>query len=62
MPKKLDSYHKHEALDRCHVVCSMIDDFLVNHPYVEQEPIIKAKIKLALKYLSEAYQMIGADK
>ena len=24
--------HFHEIIDRCHIVCSMIDDFIIDHP------------------------------
>jgi len=29
---KLDKFHFHEIIDRGHLICSMIDDFLIEHP------------------------------
>lgn len=30
-----DKFHYHEVMDRCHVLCSMIDDFLIGHDAVD---------------------------
>ena len=38
---KLDKYHYHEMLDRLHVVISMIDDHLQQHPVAKVELEIK---------------------
>ena len=29
---KFDKYHLHEIADRVHIINSMIDDFLIEHP------------------------------
>lgn len=29
---KLDQFHFHEIIDRTHIICSMIDDYLLDHP------------------------------
>jgi hypothetical protein len=34
--QKIDAFHYHEIMDRCHVICSMIDDFLIDHPAMEK--------------------------
>ena len=27
-----DAFHFHEIVDRCDIICSMIDDFILEHP------------------------------
>ena len=31
-----DKFHYHEIVDRCHIICSMIDDLLIDHPGMEK--------------------------
>ena len=56
---KLDNYHYHEMLDRLHVVMSMIDDHLQQHPVAKIETDIKDLISEAQDKLHEAYQVTG---
>ena len=55
----IDSYHQHEVVDRLHVVICTISDHLEEHPFVEAFPDIKKRIKSAIDFLSDAYQMAG---
>ena len=32
-----NKFHYHETIDRAHLICSMIDDFLIDHPGMEEE-------------------------
>lgn len=57
---KLDTYHTHEAMDRCNMLCAITEEWLEAHPFIEQHPEIKAKVEAAIGMLAEAYQMIGA--
>lgn len=52
----------HEALDRCHVITSMIDDHLLGHPYVQEDTEVKALVEQASAALAAAYQLIGAKR
>ena len=57
----VDKFHKHEALDRCHLIASMIDDHLMFHPYVEQDATVKKLVLLASEAIGQAYQVIGGS-
>ena len=61
MSKKpeLDEFHYHEMLDRLHVVMSMVDVHLQQHPVAKIEPEIKDLISHALDSLWQAYQLTG---
>ena len=56
---ELNSGHYHEALDRLHVICSMIDDHLIQHPVSKLDKEVSQPIEQALDLLSEAYQITG---
>jgi hypothetical protein len=56
---KLDKFHYHEVLDRLHVINTMIDEFLLEHPVVINNKKINKKIEKASELLSKTYQEIG---
>ena len=56
---ELDSYHYHEAMDRIHVIQSMIDDHLIQHPVFKLENKQRKLIEDAQLLIAEAYQQIG---
>lgn len=55
----LDEFHYHEMLDRLHVITSMIDQHLQQHPVAKIETEIKKLINEAQDKLWEAYQITG---
>jgi len=57
---EIDEFHLHEALDRCHVICSNIDDHLLSHPVVEQYSHIKDLILNGQSLIAKAYQEINS--
>ncbi len=61
MSKKpeLDEFHYHEMLDRLHIVMSMIDVHLQQHPVAKIETEIKDLISHAQDSLWQAYQLTG---
>ena len=61
MSKKpeLDEFYYHEMLDRLHVVMSMVDVHLQQHPVSKIEPEIKDLISHAQDSLWQAYQLTG---
>ena len=61
MSKKpeLDEFYYHEMLDRLHVVMSMIDVHLQQHPVAKIETEIKDLISHAQDSLWQAYQLTG---
>lgn len=59
--QKLDELHAHEALDRLHVVLSMIDEHLLLHPYIENRPVLLRLVGTAATALSDAYQVVALE-
>lgn len=59
MKNKIDKFHYHEVLDRLHLINTMIDEFLLEHPAVIENKKIMKKIEKASEKLSKAYQEIG---
>jgi hypothetical protein len=61
MSKKpeLDEFHYHEMLDRLHVIMSMVDVHLQQHPVAKIETEIKDLISHAQDSLWQAYQLTG---
>ena len=57
---KLNPGHAHEALDRCHIILYILDDHLLNHPYVQSDSEVLKEVDAASKHLGKAYQLIGA--
>lgn len=60
LEKLIENYQWHEALDRTHVICSNINDHLIQHPVCKLDKEINSKVEAALTLLYEAYQIIGA--
>ena len=56
---ELDHSYYHEILDRLHVIMSMIDRHLQQHPVAKIETDIKDLISEAQDKLWEAYQITG---
>ena len=57
--EKINPGHAHEALDRCHVLLSMLHDHLLQHPYVESDAEVRREVEAAGEALGRAYQLIG---
>lgn len=56
---KLDNYSRHEALDRAHLLASMVGDWLLSHPYIAADKKLKKRAKVAMRELAQLYQDIG---
>lgn len=56
----VDKLLEHEALDRCHVIACLLDDHLIQHPYVQQDADVRKLLCAASDALGAAYQMIGS--
>jgi len=57
--KIVDKFHIHEFVDRIHIICSMIDDFLLEHPVAEKYNL-RAKIEDVQSALS-ALNTVGLE-
>lgn len=55
----LDEFHKHEALDRCDIVLTILEMTLLLHPYIEAHPELVAKLEQASDLIGQVYQEIG---
>lgn len=54
-----DEGYQSEAMDRCYLVNSMLNEHLREHPFVEAHPDVESLIKQASEALSDAYQLMG---
>lgn len=54
-----DEFGYHEALDRTHVLVSMLDDHVLSHPIIEGDADLKTQAEKAEKALGDLYQLIG---
>lgn len=54
-----DPFYRHEALDRTHMIATMVDDHLLQHPWVKINKSVSDKIESALMILADVYQEIG---
>ena len=59
MEEKIDQFSVHEALDRCHVINCLLDDHLIQHPFVQQDEEVLRLLCVASDAIGAAYQMIG---
>jgi hypothetical protein len=59
-PVELDSSFYHEAADRCFVLENSVEEHLLKHPAVSQNPVIKEQVEGALERLAEVYQELGS--
>lgn len=60
MPKeKLDNFHYHEALDRCHITISFIEDTLFNHHVFTKHEDLQLKVGSAMDIISKLYKEVG---
>ena len=55
----MDKFSYHEVLDRTHVLVSVLDDHILTHPVIENDPELKKKAEEAEASLGELYQLIG---
>lgn len=55
----IDEFHYHEVIERLHIINVMIDNFLLDHPLVEQELALRHLIQEGQNHLERAYQLAG---
>ncbi len=58
MPKT-DPYLIHEALDRTHLLATTFHEFIVEHPFLEATPDLRARAARIADELGDLYQAIG---
>ena len=56
---KLNSGHYHEMMDRLHVLMSILDDHILQHPVAKVDKELNSHLNNALEELWEAYQRVG---
>jgi len=57
--EELNEGHWHEACDRTHCVIEIIDNMLVNHPAIAQDPVLLQQVQYAQEILGTVYQAAG---
>ena len=55
----LGGFGGHELLDRSHLISTMVDDFLVNHPAALLNPPLYEQATKASRALAKLYEMVG---
>jgi hypothetical protein len=58
---KIDDYHRHEALDRASMLAQNLSVWLLQHPYIDSQPHIRAKVVEAVNLLHDVYQEIAVE-
>lgn len=56
---ELDDFHYHEVVHTIHLLMSLIDDSLIQHPVLKIEKEARKNVEKATDYLFEAYQTIA---
>ncbi len=59
MPKKLDQFHWHEALDRSMLAFEFFEERVHEHPAVQRTPKLKREAKQISERLFRLYQTIA---
>jgi len=61
MPDATDKFHQHEALHTATVLAASWERFVTDSAYADARPEVKAKCKVAMGAMWEAYQAIGQE-
>lgn len=56
---KSDDYDRHEALDRSYMLMQMIEQHLLEHPYIQADPMLTETAEHICTSLMHIYQAIG---
>lgn len=56
---KLDKYYYHEAIDRCHLINCILNDYLLVHPVVSQNGDWVKRLEDASFQMGRVYQEIS---
>ncbi len=56
---ELGGFGGHELLDRTHLLSTMVDDFVLNHPAALLNPELYQQATKASRALGKLYQMVG---
>jgi hypothetical protein len=52
-------YHAHEALDRVHCLSVMLDQLILDHPSIQDDPEFQKLANEASEAIEKLYQAIG---
>ena len=64
---KINKGHFHEIMDRSHVICSMIDEFLIEHPGMTKQMNdlcreVQSKLCLVMSMADEEERIFNKEK
>ena len=60
-PVVLDQWYAHESLDRMFLVMEMFNQYVLDHPFVDKTPHLKARAEKLSTDMMEMYQRIGSE-
>lgn len=58
---KSDDYDRHEALDRTWMIMQMVEQHLLEHPYIQADLMLTENIEHVCTTLMHVYQTIGKE-
>lgn len=56
---KIDQFHQHEVLHSAHIISSMFEDYVLAHPYTQNDPGIRDAADKIGAALADFYQLVG---
>lgn len=60
-PVRLDKFHQHEAIHTVFLANEFVADNIVNHSWIDADPVLKEKAQDICSMLFDLYQALGAD-
>ena len=57
----MNDYLRHEALDRTNLMCDMLCNNLLDHPYMLDNKDLRGMVMRAIVLLETVYQQIGEE-
>lgn len=57
--RTIDEFHRHEVLDRIHLILCMIEDHVMNHPLTEENKELSEMLMNVSSNLAECYSYVG---
>jgi phosphorylcholine metabolism protein LicD len=57
--RKIDAFAVHEALDRTCIISYMVNDWIIEHFFIQDNPKLLKKAEKAARILTDLYQDVG---
>jgi len=57
--KIIDEFHYHEMIDRLSIVLKIVDDVILSHALIEDDPELKSEMNIVSDILAKQYQRVS---